>query len=86
MFLRDEIEAACRDAGAELHVHLSRPTAVWSGAAGRITAAVLARLPTLTTPTFYLVGNGAMISELKRELIARGVDRKKQIRTESFFD
>ena len=37
-------------------------------------------------PTFYLVGNGAMITELKRELISRGVNRKTQIRTEAFFD
>jgi len=27
-----------------------------------------------------------MITDVKRELIARGVDRKRQIRTEAFFD
>jgi len=27
-----------------------------------------------------------MITELKRELVERGVNRKKQIRTEAFFD
>jgi len=27
-----------------------------------------------------------MITELKRELISRGVNRKTQIRTEAFFD
>lgn len=42
--------------------------------------------PGWKAPTFYLVGNGAMIAELKRELMNRGVDRKKQIRTEAFFD
>ena len=47
---------------------------------------VCERLPRLATPTFYLVGNGAMITELKRELISRGVNRKTQIRTEAFFD
>ena len=46
----------------------------------------LAALPSLLSPTFYLVGNGAMISELKRELLGHGVNRKKQIRTEAFFD
>ena len=44
------------------------------------------RFAELRAPTFYLVGNGAMITELKRELIARGVNRKLQIRTEAFFD
>ena len=48
--------------------------------------ALLDRLPRLQAPTFYLVGNGAMITELKRELISRGVNRKTQIRTEAFFD
>jgi ferredoxin-NADP reductase len=47
---------------------------------------VLDALPSLASPTFYLVGNGAMINELKRELVARGVNRKAQIRTEAFFD
>jgi hypothetical protein len=35
---------------------------------------------------FYLVGNGAMIKEVKAGLIERGVDRKKQIRNEVFFE
>ena len=43
-------------------------------------------LPQLAEPTFYLVGNGAMITELKRELMNKGINRKKQIRTEAFFD
>jgi hypothetical protein len=47
---------------------------------------VLDHLPGLEAPTFYLVGNGAMITELKRELISRGVNRKTHIRTEAFFD
>ena len=47
---------------------------------------MLDALPSLTNPTFYIVGNGAMIAELKRSLIAQGIDRKKHIRTEAFFD
>jgi ferredoxin-NADP reductase len=86
LFLRAEIEAGCAQAGAELHIHLSRPSPAWQGAHGRITAAILSALPNLVRPTFYLVGNGVMITELKRALISRGVERKKQIRTESFFD
>jgi ferredoxin-NADP reductase len=88
LFIVDEIAAACAAAGAQLSIHLSRPQPepAWAGAQGRIIAPVLAALPGLRHPTFYLVGNGAMIEELKRELVARGINRKKQIRTEAFFD
>jgi ferredoxin-NADP reductase len=86
IFARAEIEALAAAAGAELAVHLTAPDPGWTGGHGRITAAVLKRLPDLAAPTFYLVGNGAMITELKRELISRGVNRKTQIRTEAFFD
>ena len=63
-----------------------RPRSQLDRGRGRITAALLESLPQLVTPTFYLVGNGAMITEVKRELIGRGVNRKAQIRTEAFFD
>jgi ferredoxin-NADP reductase len=86
LFARAEIEALTRAAGCELRLFLTRPPAGWSGGKGRITGAILDQLPDLKAPTFYLVGNGAMIAELKRELISRGVSRKKQVRTEAFFD
>lgn len=86
LFVLGEVEAAAAAARAELIVHLSQPSSAWPGARGRITAPVLARLPELTAPTFYLVGNGAMCDELKRRLVAAGVDRKRQIRAESFTD
>jgi ferredoxin-NADP reductase len=86
IFAHDEIAALAAAAGAELAIHLTAPGADWTGGRGRITAALLDRLPRLATPTFYLVGNGAMITELKRELVSRGVNRKAQIRTEAFFD
>jgi ferredoxin-NADP reductase len=86
IFARDEIEALAARAGATLATHLTAPGPAWSGGRGRITPALLAELPELTSPTFYLVGNGAMITELKRELVSHGVNRKTQIRTEAFFD
>jgi CDP-4-dehydro-6-deoxyglucose reductase len=86
IFARDEIEALTARAGATLAIHLTAPGPGWSGGHGRITPAVLDHLPGLEAPTFYLVGNGAMITELKRELISRGVNRKTHIRTEAFFD
>lgn len=86
LFARDEIEALVARAGAELRIFLTAPGPDWRGERGRITSGVLDRLPEWNAPTFYLVGNGAMITELKRELIARGVNRRAQIRTEAFFD
>jgi ferredoxin-NADP reductase len=86
LFLVSEVEASCRATATDLAIHLSRPTGAWKGLRGRITDPILAALPGLAAPTFYLVGNGQMISELKGKLVAAGVDRKKQIRTEAFFD
>ena len=86
IFARAEIEALADGAGAELGIYLTAPGPDWTGGRGRITPALLDRLPRFSMPTFYLVGNGAMITELKRELISRGVNRKTQIRTEAFFD
>jgi ferredoxin-NADP reductase len=86
LFARAEVEALAARAGAGLSIHLTAPSPAWGGERGRITGAILEALPTLKSPTFYLVGNGAMINELKRELVARGVNRKAQIRTEAFFD
>jgi ferredoxin-NADP reductase len=86
LFARDEVSELCRKASTELHEVLSAPPEIWSGARGRITQALVDLLPALHQPTFYLVGNGAMIGDVKRELMARGVDRKRQIRTEAFFD
>jgi CDP-4-dehydro-6-deoxyglucose reductase len=86
LFVVPEVEALCQATATELFVYLSRPAGAWPGLRGRITAPILDALPRLTAPTFYLVGNGHMISELKSQLVAAGVDRKKQIRTEAFFD
>jgi ferredoxin-NADP reductase len=86
LFARAEIEDLAAGAGARLTIHLTVPGADWAGERGRITPAILDALPALQAPTFYLVGNGSMITELKRELVARGVNRKSQIRTEAFFD
>jgi len=86
LFARSEVADLCRKAGTDLHEILSAPPSGWAGGRGRITQALIDVLPELHQPTFYLVGNGAMIGDVKRELVARGVDRKRQIRTEAFFD
>jgi ferredoxin-NADP reductase len=64
---------------------LSRPSPAWSGARGRINGHVIAALPQLVKPVFYLVGNGDMVRDLKAALLAEKVDRKRQIRQEIFY-
>lgn len=86
LFLHDELQRLCNNAKAELRIYMSQASAAWPGARGRITAPILAQLADLQAPTFYMVGNGAMIKDLKQQLIDRGINRKKQIRTEAFFD
>jgi len=54
-------------------------------ARGRISAPLIELAPTLARPMVYLVGNGAMIREVKAALVERGLDRKRQIRVESFY-
>jgi ferredoxin-NADP reductase len=53
---------------------------------GRVTGRLLEIATSLARPTVYLVGNGHMIRDIKGELVARGFDRKRQIRSEQFFD
>lgn len=86
IFALDEVKDLCERATTTLRIFLSAPGATWSEGRGRVIAPVLDELPTLREPMFYLVGNGGMIAALKGELVARGVNRKKQIRTEAFFD
>ncbi len=85
IFARDEIEDLCQRAGAELCIHLSSAGPGWEGRHGRINGSVLALVPGLCAPVFYLVGNGAMVAEMRSSLVEQGVDRKRQIRTEAFF-
>ncbi len=86
LFVPAEIENMCASAKATISTYLSRPSTKWVGGRGRVTQAVLEQVPSLHAPTFYIAGNGAMIAELKAGLVAAGIDRRKQIRTEAFFD
>ena len=87
LFWLDELRAlAAKTSRLELRLFLSGDAgATWDGRRGRINTELLADVATLTTPVFYLIGNGAMIKELKADLQARGVDRKRQIRNEAFW-
>jgi CDP-4-dehydro-6-deoxyglucose reductase, E3 len=86
LYWTDRLEAlAAAHPRFRYEICLSRGSPEWAGTRGRINAHVIAALPRLTKPIFYLVGNGDMVRDLKALLIAAGVDRKRQIRTEIFY-
>lgn len=86
LFWRRELaERQSKNPRLQVYTYLSGPAPGWTGRRGRITKAVLDDLARLARPIFYLVGSGAMVGELKGELQARGIDRKRQIRNEVFF-
>jgi ferredoxin-NADP reductase len=86
LFWSAELDAiAARMPRFQWSLHLTKPTAGWSGPVGRITEPLLEAAATADRPVVYLVGNGDMIKELRRRLPERGIDRKRQIRTEAFF-
>ena len=86
LFWLDELKALQAQSGRlAVEIFLTGDAPDWPGRRGRINQAILTDLPTLDKPVFYLVGNGAMIREVKAALQERGVDRKRQIRNEAFF-
>ncbi len=88
LYWLDRLDAlAARSPRVSFAVCLSRPATQSQSQAltGHINLHVLAAAPALAQPVYYLVGNGAMVRDLKKGLIDAGVDRKKQIRTEIFY-
>lgn len=86
LFAQDELSGlAARHPRLSCQVYLSQPQG-FTRFRGRVIGPVLELLPSLKSPTFYLCGNGKMIEELKDALVGRGIHRKRQIRTEAFFD
>ena len=57
----------------------------WLSVHAALCERTLALLDGLVTPVFYTVGNGDLIRRLRDQLVARGVDRRKQIRNEIFY-
>jgi ferredoxin-NADP reductase len=87
VFWQDELQSRqARHPRLSVQIFLSQAGAGWGRVNGRVTGPVLESLPSLRAPTFYLCGNGNMIDEVKAGLVQRGVDRKRQIRTEAFFE
>lgn len=86
LFYQEELAAqSARHSRFCSYIYLSQPQA-FARLRGRITGPILELLPALRMPTFYICGNGQMIEEVKEGLVARGINRKRQVRTEAFFD
>ncbi len=66
-------------------ISLSQPPPSWTGLRGRVTETVPPLLETLAGKHFYLVGNGAMIEEMRLALSDIGVD-DQLIHRETFFN
>ena len=49
---------------------------------GFVTQPIIETAGVLTTPTYYLCGNGQMVRDVVDGLTARGIDRDRQIRTD----
>ena len=75
--LRDELETL---AGAHpnfgYYISLSRPSSGWAGPRGRLTETVPQMVDEVDGKHFYLIGNGAMIEEVRAALSELGVSRK----------
>ena len=84
--MRDEGELYWTERLAAIdHPRFSYEICLSRGPKGRINPHVLVERPALDRPVYYLVGNGAMVRELKTALVAAGVDRKRQMRQEIFY-
>ncbi len=89
LYWQDRLTALAALAPGRFEPHLSLsaqpPHAGWPGLAGRITPHVLATPAELVKPVYYLVGHEDMIREVKAGLLAQGIDRKRQLRSEIFY-
>jgi len=84
--LRAELDALqAAHPGFRWHPALSEPEPGWTGLRGRVGEAAPALIAEPRTCHFHLVGNGAMLAEMKAALKAVGVP-PEQVTTEVFFN
>ncbi|MBW3614610.1 MAG: hypothetical protein KY439_04770 [Actinobacteria bacterium] len=84
--LSEELDDLARRHGNfSYQISLSQPPSRWTGLRGRLTESVPPLLETLGGKHFYLVGNGAMIEEMRLALSDLGVD-DQLVHQETFFN
>jgi ferredoxin-NADP reductase len=84
--LAPELDALqARHPGFRWHPTLTRPPADWTGLRGRLGQSAPSLIPDPQACHFHLVGNGAMLAEMKAALAARGVP-EAQVTSEVFFN
>jgi NAD(P)H-flavin reductase len=75
--LQDQLDALTRaHRNFSYDISLSRPSPRWVGHRGRLTDTVPGLIDEVDGKHFYLVGNGAMIEEIRAALSELGVSRK----------
>src|SRR5262245_33644601 len=82
--LRRPDDAYLRDLLGTVRAHvevITDPAAEWPPVHAHLADLAVALAPKMTSPMFYLVGNGDMTRVVRDALIAAGVDRRQQIRT-----
>ncbi len=79
----DELQAA--HPGFRWHPTLTRPSGAWQGLRGRVGESAPALIPEPRACHFHLVGNGAMLAEMKAALALCGVP-SEQVTSEVFFN
>ena len=84
--LAPELDALqARHPGFRWQPTLTRPSADWKGLRGRLGLAVPPLIPAPRSRHYHLVGNGAMLAEMKAALALAGVP-EVQITSEGFFN
>jgi NAD(P)H-flavin reductase len=63
---------------------ISKPTETWEGLTGHVTEHVLSEMGSFSNPVFYLCGNKAMISEMRRTLVEKGA-AEGDVRFEQYY-
>jgi len=83
-FAIDELDALAADPRFSYEIWLADADPAWAGPVGFITDPVVASADTLTLPTYYLCGNGAMVADVRIGLDERGIPADR-VRTEVFY-
>lgn len=66
-------------------ISLTQADTTWKGKRGRLTEAAVQTAKALKNPTIYLIGNGAMIKDVRRRLEEEAKIPRESILTEAFF-
>jgi ferredoxin-NADP reductase len=87
LFWQEEVLVPLRSKHKNFHydITLTQADIAWKGKRGRLTEAAVQTAKALKTPTIFLIGNGAMIKDVRRRLEEEAKIPRDAILTEAFF-